>query len=193
MFNAKIKTAPSQRIADTPLLVGCEYNKRNAPGSNRSEFRNAQLPNTQEFQQRGFKCVVHFIQFVDQQDTRLFILEGAQQRPGAEKLLAMQFGLQGLPIDVAGLRFQLDAKPLQRLVEFPNGFLFIDALVALQAFDNGFRCIRDSVCQLSLSAAGGAFEQQWLLQLRRQIHGCRGNRIGDVARGPQPLTNFFKR
>ena len=99
------------------------------------EFRNAQLPNTEEFQQRGFKCVVHFIQFVDQQDARLFILQGAQQRTGAEKLLAMQFSLQGFPINTAGLRLQLDAKPLQRLIEFPNGFLFVDALVALQAFD----------------------------------------------------------
>jgi hypothetical protein len=105
----------------------------------------------------------------------------------------MQFSLQRLPIDAAGSRLQLNAKPLQCLVEFPNGLFFFDALVALQAFDYGGRCIRDCVRQLGLSAAGGAFQQQWLLQSRRQMHGCSGNRIGDVARGPQPLTNFFKR
>ena len=47
----------------------------------------------------------------------------------------MQFGLQGLPIDAAGLGLQLDAKPLQRLIEFTNGFLFVDALIALEALD----------------------------------------------------------
>ena len=163
MFNPKIKTAPTQRIADASLFVRCQYNEGNAPGSNRSELRNAQLPHTQQFQQRGFKCVVHFIQFVDQQDARLFILEGAQQGPGAEKLLAMQFGLQGFPIDAAGLGFQFDAKPLQRLIEFPDGFLFIDALVALQALYCGLRRIRNCICQLSLPAAGRAFQQQRLL------------------------------
>ena len=105
----------------------------------------------------------------------------------------MQFGLQGLPIDVAGLRLQLDAQPLQWLIEFPNGLFFVDSLVALLAFDYGARCIRDCIRQLSLSAAGGAFEQQRFLQSRGQIHRCSGDRIGDVARGPQPSTNFFKR
>src|SRR5580692_5714980 len=139
------------------------------------------------------KCVVHFIQFIDEQDARFLALQGTQQRTGAEELLAMQFSLQRLPVDVAGSRLQLDAKPLQWLVEFPNGLFFVDALVALQAFDCCARCIRDCVRQLSLSAAGGAFEQQWFLQSRGQIHGCSGYRIGDVARGPQPSTNFFKR
>ena len=39
-----------------------------------------------------------------------------------------------LPIDTAGFGLQFNAKPLQRLVEFPDGLLFVDALVALQAF-----------------------------------------------------------
>src|SRR5580692_5389332 len=49
VFNAEIKTTSTEGIADTPFLVRCEYNKRNATGSNRSEFWNAQLPNTQKF------------------------------------------------------------------------------------------------------------------------------------------------
>ena len=61
VLNPKIETAPAQRIPYAALLVGCEYHKGKAPGSNRPEFRNAQLPDTQEFQQRGFKCVVHFV------------------------------------------------------------------------------------------------------------------------------------
>ena len=82
--------------------------------------------------------MVHFIQFVDQQDTRLFALQRAQKRPGAEKLLTVQLRLQGFPIDAGGLGFQLNAKPLKGLIELADGLLFVDALVALQAFDPVF-------------------------------------------------------
>ncbi len=46
--------------------------------------------------------MVHFVQFVDQQDTGPFALQRAQKRPGAEELLAVQFGTEGLPVDITG-------------------------------------------------------------------------------------------
>jgi hypothetical protein len=60
-FNAK-------GIADAPLLVRCENNEGNAFGLDCTEFGNAQLPRAEQFEQHGFKCVVHFVQFVDEQN-----------------------------------------------------------------------------------------------------------------------------
>ena len=45
VFHAKIEAAPAQRIADAPLLVGRQHNKRNALGADRAELRNAERPN----------------------------------------------------------------------------------------------------------------------------------------------------
>ncbi|HLX82246.1 MAG TPA: hypothetical protein VKR59_00005, partial [Terriglobales bacterium] len=56
-----------------------------------------------------------------------------QKRASTEKLLTMQLGLQEFPIGSCGLGFQFDAKPLQGLIESPDCFLFVDALVALEA------------------------------------------------------------
>ena len=91
-------------------------------------------------------------------DTRPFALQRAQKRPGAEKLLAVQFGPQGLPIDADGLGFEFNAKPLQGFIELADGLLFVDSLIALQALDSGVRCVRNCICQLSLSTAGGALK-----------------------------------
>ncbi len=54
--------------------------------------------------------------------------------------------------------FQLDTKPLQRLVEFPNGLLFIDAFIALQPLDTCIASLGNRVCELRLAAARRAFE-----------------------------------
>ena len=105
----------------------------------------------------------------------------------------MQFGLQGLPINAARLSLQLDAKPLQWLIEFTNGFLFVDALVALETFDTRVCSLSNRICKLRLAAARRAFEQQRLLELCRQVHGCRGNRIDYVPSRPKPFPDFVKR
>ena len=56
--------------------------------------------------------MVHFIELVNQQHTGVFILQCMQQRTGTEKLLAMQFCAQALPINAAGLGLEFDPKPL---------------------------------------------------------------------------------
>ena len=91
--------------------------------------------------------MVHFIQFVDEQDAGFLVPQGTQQRTGAEELLSMQFSLQRLPIDAAGSRLQLNAKPLQWLVEFPNSLLFVDALIALEPFDACVCSLGNSICE----------------------------------------------
>jgi len=103
VFNTKVKAAPAQGIADAPLFVRCQHDEGNASGSDGAELRNAQLPNAKQFEQQGLKRVVYLVQFVDQQDTRPFALQRAQKWTGTKKLLAVQFGPEGLPVDIAGL------------------------------------------------------------------------------------------
>jgi len=76
----------------------------------------------------------------------------------AEELLAMQFGLHALPIDATGLGPQLDAEPLQRLIEFSNGFLFVDAFVALQSLNTRICSLSNGVGELSFAASGGPLQ-----------------------------------
>jgi hypothetical protein len=125
--------------------------------------------------------MVHFVQFIDQQDTRLFVLQRAQKRAGAEELPAMQFRLQGAPIDAGGSGFQFDTKPLQRLIKLADGLLFVDSLVALQALDRCICGLGHSIGQLRFPAARWTFEQQWFMESGRQVNRCRGYRIGDIA------------
>jgi hypothetical protein len=89
MFNAQIKTASPKGIADAPFFVRGENDEWNALGPHCAQLRNAELPYAQQFQQQGLKRVVHLVQFVDQQDTRLFPLQRAQQRARAEERLAV--------------------------------------------------------------------------------------------------------
>jgi len=79
----------------------------------------------------------------------------------------VQLRLQGFPINADGLGYEFNAKPLKGFIELADGLLFVDALIALQAFDGGVRCVRNCICKLSLTAAGGSFQQQWLLESRR--------------------------
>ena len=89
MFNAQIKTTPSKGIAYAALFVRGENDEGNAFGFDGAQLRNAELPHAQQFQQKCLKRMVHFVQFVDQQDTRPFALQRAQKRPGAEELLVV--------------------------------------------------------------------------------------------------------
>jgi hypothetical protein len=66
--------------------------------------------------------------------------------------------LLGLPIDVTGIGPQLDAQPLQRLIEFPYSLLFVDALIALEPFDACAGSLGNRIRELRLAAARWTFE-----------------------------------
>ena len=119
--------------------------------------------------------MVHLVQFVDQQDTRPFALQRAQKNNGTEKLLTVQLRPQD---PNPRWRFEFNAKPLKGFIEIADGLLFIDAFVALQAFDGGVRCVCNCICQLSLTAAGRGLPA---LQSRRQVNRCRGYIADSVA------------
>src|SRR5208283_4500538 len=61
VFDPKVKATSTQWVPDASLFVGCQHNKRNAFSPNRAEFRNAEGPNAQEFQQHCFKCLAYFV------------------------------------------------------------------------------------------------------------------------------------
>jgi hypothetical protein len=105
----------------------------------------------------------------------------------------MQFGLQQLPINAARFGLQLDAKPLQRLIESSNCLLFVDALVALQALDTGVCSLGNRLSELRLAAACRALQQKWLVQLCRQVNRTCCHGIGNVAGVPETFFQFFER
>src|SRR5512141_224764 len=65
----KIKATPSQRIAESADLIGCQDDEWNCSVFDRSKLRNGNLPFRQDLQQEGFESFVDFIDLVDQENT----------------------------------------------------------------------------------------------------------------------------
>ncbi|MCU1338050.1 MAG: hypothetical protein JWO19_3631, partial [Bryobacterales bacterium] len=84
MFYTQVETAPAQGVADAPLFIRGQHNKRNAPGLNRAQFGNAQPPFAQQLQQHCLEPVVYLVQLINQQDTGSISLQRTQKRAGAE-------------------------------------------------------------------------------------------------------------
>jgi len=72
---------------------------------------------------------------------------------GTEELLAVQLRPQGFPIHADGLGFEFNAKPLQGFIELPMAFFVIPHSTA--GARRLVRCVRNCICQLSLTAPGG--------------------------------------
>jgi hypothetical protein len=105
----------------------------------------------------------------------------------------MQFGLEALPIDAAGLCYQFNAEPLKGFIELTDGLFFIDSFVTLQALDRCICGFCDCIGELRLPAASRPFEQKRLMEFRRKVNRRRGYGIRNVARSAKIFTKMFKR
>src|SRR5579859_8304006 len=118
---------------------------------------------TLKFKQHGFKCLVHLIQFIDQKHAAPVVLQRPQEWPCTKKVLTVQLSLGLLPVHRSGFRVQFHRKTLQGLIEFANGFLFVDTLETLQALYFGVGCFRHCIRKFRLAASWRSFEQQGLV------------------------------
>src|SRR5580704_2971453 len=61
---------PNQRIADAANFVRGQHNERPAPGLDCADLGDGNLPVAQDFEEFRLEFLAHFVDFVDQQDTR---------------------------------------------------------------------------------------------------------------------------
>ncbi len=110
--------------------------------------------------------MVNLVQFIDQQDTRSLVLQGPQQRPGTEELLAVQFRSKGLLINIPGLRFEFNAESLKGLIESADRFVFVNPLVALQALNRAICSVCNCIPVFPLPAGPSRSSGLWSLAER---------------------------
>jgi len=134
MFNDQIEAAPAQWIAQPAFLIRSEKNVRNRRCLHGPQFGNGKRPGREQLEQHRFKGIVDLVDFVDQQDAGLFVLDRFQQRTGHEIGPAAHFPFDLGPIrSLLALARQQHVKLLEALVVLPDGLIFVDTLVALEA------------------------------------------------------------
>jgi hypothetical protein len=90
MLEAKVQTASPQRIADPPNLVRCQHNERPTPGLDRADLWDRELPVAQDFEEFSLEFLTHFVDLVDQEDTRFLAQKCPQQRSFLEEFERME-------------------------------------------------------------------------------------------------------
>jgi hypothetical protein len=107
---------------------------------------------------------------VDQQDARSLVTKRSQERPLHEEIQRVQCAPDRIPILLKMVRLSLEKELLKGAIEFADGFLLIDALVALKAFDNCFPSRRDRLGKSRLAAPRWSFDDDRLLHARSEVH-----------------------
>ncbi len=97
MLEPKVQAAAPQWIANPANLVRCQHNKRPAPRFDRADLGDGDLPVTQDFKELRLEFLAHFVDLVDQQDTRFLAQKRPQQWSFLEELKRMEVAAQGRP------------------------------------------------------------------------------------------------
>jgi len=97
MLEPKVQAAAPQWIANPANLVRGQHNKRSAPRFDRADLGDGDLSVTQDFKELRLEFLAHFVDLVDQQDTRFLAQKRPQQWSFLEELKRMEVAAQGRP------------------------------------------------------------------------------------------------
>ena len=158
-----------------------------------SQLRDRDLPFGEDLQQQRFESLIHLVDLVDQQYTRLLVEQGSKQRALNEEIQGMQTVPDRIPVLLQPIRLHLQEQLLKGGVELADRLLFVDAFIALQPFDDGVPGRRDRLGQSGLAAARRTLDNDRLLHPRRQEHHLKRDGVDDVLRRHQTLAEIFDR
>jgi hypothetical protein len=92
MFDAYIKAAPPDWIAQPPLFIAREHDKRRAFALDCSEFRDGDLICRCSLEEHGLNAFGYLIEFVDQEDARACAFQSSYQRSRSKELSTLKIG-----------------------------------------------------------------------------------------------------
>ena len=149
-----------------------------------AQLRDGDLVVAQQFQQKSLKFFVRPVQLVNQQHRRpvASLVDGFQQGPLDQKLLTEQVNAGIVAVHVAATSLhQTNFQQLTSVVPLVHGVVYVQALVALQAYQVGLqpRCQRAG--DLRFPDSGLALQKQRSLQFQRQKDGDGQPPVGDVC------------
>jgi hypothetical protein len=84
---------------------------------------------------------------------------------------------------------------LKGAIEFPDGLLFVDAFIALEALDDRIVGRRDRMRKGGLSASRRPFDDNWLLHPACEVDDLQRNRVDYILRriqAPSQLVEGWK-
>ncbi len=193
MTKSEIETPPAQGIANSPFLVGREDDEGNGLGNDGPKLWNAQLPITEDLEKESLELLIDLIDLIHEQDTRfVFVEKRSKYRTFCEELQTVQFLTDGFPIAVdPSPCFQKES--LQSFIKFSDGFVFVDADIALEALNVCFGTPRNGVCQFSLATSRRSFDQYRPVHFRGEIDGRQDGFVDDVLRRLQSIRKISRR
>ena len=179
----------SRSLFEVRITVGA------ATADNGAEFRNGDLEIAENFQQQRFELGVRLVDFVDQQHAAGGLLQRLQQRPRLDEFLGEEHVaeiVQAAPAPSSQRRraaehfaeLVLQDLRVQKLLGvFPlvERLGLVQPLIALQADHLQPAPGGDRFRKLGLADAGGAFDQDGLFDLLRQIDRGRDLAARNIA------------
>src|SRR5581483_4440896 len=180
-FRSKVCTPAAQGIANPPDLVRREDDERNSLVRHGPEARNGELPFREHFEKHRFELLIYLVHLVDQQHARLRrVLTPAHERTLNEEIHCVEATPNGFPVRAELVGLCLQKEFLKGGIELPDGLLFIDTGIALQALQRRVECKGQSLRQLRLPTSRWALNEDRLLQLACNIDLGDGDFINDV-------------
>src|SRR5712672_878001 len=189
-----IEAAPLDGIVDLAGAVGSEHDDRRLRRSNRADLGDSDLEIRQNLQKVSFERLVGAVQFVDQQHRRRTFLafERLHQRPLDEETLGEN--VFGDRVPGSPFRFgQPDLDHLARIVPLVDGGGYVEALVALQAYERAAETAGEDFGNLGFTDTGLAFEKQGAAHLEREEYGRGEAALGHVVRAREQSEGVVDR
>jgi hypothetical protein len=110
-----------------------------------------------------------------------------------EKIQRVQRTPDRVPIPLEMVRLCFEEQLLKGAVEFADRFLLVDALVALQSFNDRVSSRRNRLGKSCLSPPRWALDDDGLLHARRKVDHLKRNRIDHVFRRFQTMPEIVDR
>ena len=180
--DVQMQAAALQRVAEIAFAVRGQDHGRRRDRDDGAEFRNRDLEIAEDFQQQRFELGVRLVDFVDQQHAAGGLLQRLQQRPRLDEFLGEEHVAEIMQLVERRLQRRRAAEHFAELVlqdlrvqkllgVFPlvERLGLVQSLIALQADHLQAAPGGDRLRKLGLADAGGAFDQDRLFDLLRQI------------------------
>ncbi len=104
----------------------------------------------------------------------------------------MQIVADRIPVLLKTISLRFKEQLLESAVELPDGLLFVDAFVALQAFNDRVTCGCDRLGKCSLSAARWPFDDDRLVHSCGEVNHLQRDRIDHVLCRIQTMSQFVE-
>ncbi len=184
IVEVEVQATALQRLRELTRRIGGEKDERHPARLHRPELGDRDLIVREHLEEQCLGLELDAVDLVDQQHHRIGRADRLQHGAGEEELLREDVALDRRPLRrlVAGrLALDLDAEQLLAVVPLVEHLRLVEALVTLEADEAELERQGDGLRELGLAGAGGALDEDRLVESRGEIDDRRDLLVGEVA------------